>query len=428
MNSTGASLPEANSGDISFSDKNNRTTDFVGKDKNLFADNAPLHPCPSAHPATRAQAKNFRKISQKQLILQEMKSLPRCDTLENNLKLAEQAIKYSDKVVKFSAHNLERSNQRIKDEKLEKNLKKLENILDQDGSSDVNLNEVTPPWLVSKVLDECKEEEEKQQVGKMIELYQKIVKITMKLRNLDSTSCCLWSQDPTSLLDSYKVGNCGEMAEIAFFALLKCNCWFVNIDMVTFGNHQFLVIGRKIDSDIKDYKTWGDTAVVCDPWNQDFFPATQIPEKLGTVTGGPARDSLSGYLQHKKWKAEMDDFRAKTYNQKVEFEYHYSSFPSLHNWQQKFLGYFREIHFKGTLEKQKQEFIRNNEKFDEEMQKLIQQFNDHKDVERIEDAQNIVHLIEEQHSLNQDNTFLLYYQDMMHELRCHMTFFLDSHS
>lgn len=75
-------------------------------------------------------------------------------------------------------------------------------------------------------------------------------------------------------------GNCGEQAAIAMVYLFN-NLKVVPLDYVerTNADHAFVVIGRKANSEISDYKTWGDSCVVCDPWDYKAFSAIDIPKQ-----------------------------------------------------------------------------------------------------------------------------------------------------
>jgi hypothetical protein len=76
-------------------------------------------------------------------------------------------------------------------------------------------------------------------------------------------------------------GNCGEQTAVAFMYLKDSGVrpldYTVSQDP---GDHAFVVIGRAQGSDASNYKTWGGDAVVCDPWGDDAFPASDIPSKL----------------------------------------------------------------------------------------------------------------------------------------------------
>lgn len=83
-------------------------------------------------------------------------------------------------------------------------------------------------------------------------------------------------------------GNCGEHAAVAFMFLHAQK--IRPIDFMALPkprDHNFVIIGRASNSDPKDYLTWGDEAVVCDPWDKKAFIAKEIPAKLhgGLISG-----------------------------------------------------------------------------------------------------------------------------------------------
>jgi len=73
----------------------------------------------------------------------------------------------------------------------------------------------------------------------------------------------------------FSLGNCLEIAKVALYSCLKQGC-FAEIFHLTNGDHAFVVVGRKRDSDPSDSKTWGPDAIVCDPWDDRCYPASQL--------------------------------------------------------------------------------------------------------------------------------------------------------
>lgn len=61
-------------------------------------------------------------------------------------------------------------------------------------------------------------------------------------------------------------GNCGEQSAIAFVYLRQQKILPLDWMQVNDYEHAFVVIGRQRGSDSRDFRTWGDEAVVCDPW------------------------------------------------------------------------------------------------------------------------------------------------------------------
>lgn len=80
-------------------------------------------------------------------------------------------------------------------------------------------------------------------------------------------------------------GNCGEQSAIAYVYLAE-QVKLKNLDLMHRVNadHAFVVIGRKNGSLVSDYKTWGDKAVICDPWAESVYPCQDIPIKMYNYT------------------------------------------------------------------------------------------------------------------------------------------------
>lgn len=64
----------------------------------------------------------------------------------------------------------------------------------------------------------------------------------------------------------YGCGNCGEQSAIAFVYLRRQKAFPLDWMEVNDYEHAFVIIGRRRGSDTTNYLTWGDNAVVCDPW------------------------------------------------------------------------------------------------------------------------------------------------------------------
>lgn len=79
----------------------------------------------------------------------------------------------------------------------------------------------------------------------------------------------------------YKCGNCHEFSCAVVHYLRKLDPG-LGAEMVRIanGDHVFVVIDRKPDSEIKNVAQWGESAVVCDAWSGDVYPADQLPFKL----------------------------------------------------------------------------------------------------------------------------------------------------
>ncbi|HTM63981.1 MAG TPA: hypothetical protein VL360_05710 [Gammaproteobacteria bacterium] len=78
------------------------------------------------------------------------------------------------------------------------------------------------------------------------------------------------------------VGNCDEYASITLEYVRRLDSYVrAEIFNIKNGDHAFVVVGRNLNSDEKDFKTWGDEAVVCDAWAGSVFPASEMSVKLG---------------------------------------------------------------------------------------------------------------------------------------------------
>jgi hypothetical protein len=68
----------------------------------------------------------------------------------------------------------------------------------------------------------------------------------------------------SDLVSKFSCGNCAELAASAFVFLHKLNVRPLDYMVLDGADHAFVVIGREADSD--DWRKWGKSAVVCDPW------------------------------------------------------------------------------------------------------------------------------------------------------------------
>jgi hypothetical protein len=93
-----------------------------------------------------------------------------------------------------------------------------------------------------------------------------------------------------TMLDRYRIianiarhnacGNCGENSILAFIYLYDVGVRPID-RMSVDKDHAFVVIGRQA-GDASDWKTWGDAAVLCDPWAQGLQKGDK---KFGTYAG-----------------------------------------------------------------------------------------------------------------------------------------------
>jgi hypothetical protein len=85
-----------------------------------------------------------------------------------------------------------------------------------------------------------------------------------------------------------RCGNCGENAAIAFIQCVDMGVEPLDyMELAAEGDdHAFLVIGRREGSQALRYdrNTWGDNAVVCDPWMNKAYPCTEMQTQLASMT------------------------------------------------------------------------------------------------------------------------------------------------
>lgn len=78
-----------------------------------------------------------------------------------------------------------------------------------------------------------------------------------------------WIKRMAALAESTGFGNCGEMAAVAFIWLFERQ-YVRPIDYmecdVDVEDHAYVVLGRPWNSYPRDASSWGDKAVICDPW------------------------------------------------------------------------------------------------------------------------------------------------------------------
>lgn len=89
-----------------------------------------------------------------------------------------------------------------------------------------------------------------------------------------------WLREAAAKAEHVGCGNCGEQAALAFIDLHeRHHAHPLDYMARTNRDHAFVVIGRARGSRIDDYTTWGNEAVVCDPWDLKTYTATEIPIK-----------------------------------------------------------------------------------------------------------------------------------------------------
>jgi hypothetical protein len=95
-----------------------------------------------------------------------------------------------------------------------------------------------------------------------------------------------WLRKAAATAEAAGCGNCGTNAAVAFMWLYDNGIFPIDymsgfeFERKTGVDHAFVVIGREDASDQRDPKTWGDSAVVCDPWDDKYFRAAEFRDKM----------------------------------------------------------------------------------------------------------------------------------------------------
>ena len=76
----------------------------------------------------------------------------------------------------------------------------------------------------------------------------------------------IYMEKSAAAASKFGCGNCGEESAIAFVYLRGQNVLPLDWMEVDGYKHAFVIIGRERGSDTADFRTWGDDAVICDPW------------------------------------------------------------------------------------------------------------------------------------------------------------------
>ncbi len=102
------------------------------------------------------------------------------------------------------------------------------------------------------------------------------------VRGLDSL------MTPALLGRKFSWGNCETKSALGFIYLAQKNV--TPIEMMSVGDdHVLIVLGRKQSGKIPDISTWGEEAVVCDPWAGESYAAVHLPAKMNQA---PLQDAV----------------------------------------------------------------------------------------------------------------------------------------
>jgi len=178
------------------------------------------------------------------------------DALQNNLTLAYEALVFALSNIRYSSNFVNREDTGFNSDMYTKDV--FDNIVDSLNDCCENIaRESKDPYF-----------EEKFMKRNLPEFSNQFVRS--------------WITDKLS--QQFGIGNCEELATEAFFYLLKKKHPHLRVELMSFnkpgGDHAFVVLGRKPGSDENDVSTWGDEAVICDPWARKIFPASLAKKYL----------------------------------------------------------------------------------------------------------------------------------------------------
>jgi hypothetical protein len=96
--------------------------------------------------------------------------------------------------------------------------------------------------------------------------------------------CNYYVNKAATLVQREKAGNCQEYNFVALNLVhQKDGSKDASIFMITNSDHVFMVIGGdQKNADLKNYLTWGSSAVVIDAWANEVYQVTDISKKLKT--------------------------------------------------------------------------------------------------------------------------------------------------
>lgn len=95
----------------------------------------------------------------------------------------------------------------------------------------------------------------------------------------------------THFTKKFALGNCGEFASLALYYVamqypeVNAEIGYLepHFDLSGSGSgHEFLIIGRSLDSDSEKPETWGEEAYICDPWSEEnnVYPVSEFKTKM----------------------------------------------------------------------------------------------------------------------------------------------------
>lgn len=115
----------------------------------------------------------------------------------------------------------------------------------------------------------------------------------IKYHPLENDYYLLSFENQIEVTSKYSIGNCNEFAFQALdYVLLNTDNVRAEIYSIEGGDHNFLVLNRRVDSNVSDPSTWGDKAVICDPWINKVYPASEYLVELKSFSRKKNKNTL----------------------------------------------------------------------------------------------------------------------------------------
>lgn len=106
------------------------------------------------------------------------------------------------------------------------------------------------------------------------------LKMLLRVSRLDHTTSVYYIKDSVARVKKFSLGNCGEYSFLALNYLRKQDVHLAEQFCIQGDDHAFVVIGRDVGSLENDPKTWGPSAVICDPWADKVYSASDIMSNI----------------------------------------------------------------------------------------------------------------------------------------------------
>lgn len=123
-------------------------------------------------------------------------------------------------------------------------------------------------------------------VSKQFNITNEINALRTKMCSYSNTEYSVDEVDfRNALITDHQFGNCMEHAIIAFAEMRRLN-FGIRSEIVYLknGDHVFLVLDRMKGSNLNNPATWGNNAVICDPWAGEVYPADHLLHHFASLT------------------------------------------------------------------------------------------------------------------------------------------------